>query len=515
MLERIDEAPSPRLAKKGNSTYSKSHYPYVVREMKPDILFDRDREWAQLETFIGRPAPAIGLVYGRRRQGKSYVLRALVTATGGLYHQALEEEREPALTRIGRLIAADAGVTGTITYPDWVAAFDELMRRAGPDRLIVLDEFPYLTAKSPELPSVIQAAFDAARSAAGPSFRLVLCGSALSVMADLLSGQKALRGRVSLDTLMTPFDFRQAADYWGITDPETAFLVDAVLGGTPGYRPLLPEAAPQTPDEFETWLIEGMLDPSSALFREADYLLTEDPAITDRALYQSVLAAIAEGHATRTGISKVLGRDDSALRHPLKVLENAAFIRRDDDIWRANRPLVRLVDPYLRFHFAVVRRDLTRFEDRRTAEAWAGAQETFRSSVLGPHFEEMARIWTRQFAAETTLGGRPSVVGSTRINDAAARSMAELDVVAVEGNPNAKRPKVLAVGEAKGGSAMRTADDLKRLEDRRTLLAWRCDAAKARLIIFGRSGFSPDLIAKAAGRSDLELVDLTRIYTGS
>lgn len=165
--------------------------------------------------------------------------------------------------------------------------------------------------------------------------------------------------------------------------------------------------------------------------------------------------------------------------------------------------------------FAVVRRDLARFEDRRTVEAWADARATFESSVLGPHFEEMARIWTRQFAGETTLDGRPSVVGSTQINDVAAKNMAELDVVAVEGNPNAKRPKVLAVGEAKGGGARRTTGDLKKLQKSRTLLAGRCDAAKARLILFGRSGFSPDLVAEAAGRSDLELVDLARIYTGS
>ena len=127
----------------------------------------------------------------------------------------------------------------------------------------------------------------------------------------------------------------------------------------------------------------------------------------------------------------------------------------------------------------------------------------------------MARIWTRRFAAETTLGGRPSVVGSTQINDAAAKSQAELDVVAVEGNPDTKRPRVLAVGEAKGGHAMRTKGDLKKLETRRTLLETRCDTTRARLILFGRSGFSPDLVAEAAGRSDLELVDLRRMYTGS
>ena len=127
----------------------------------------------------------------------------------------------------------------------------------------------------------------------------------------------------------------------------------------------------------------------------------------------------------------------------------------------------------------------------------------------------MARVWTRQFAAEATLGGRPSVVGSTQINGASAKSQAELDVVAVEGNLNAKRPKVLAVGGAKGGRAMRTMSDLKKLEDGRMLLEGRCDATRARLILFGRSGFSLDLTAEAAGRPDIELVDLAHLYTGS
>ena len=62
---------------------------------------------------------------------------------------------------------------------------------------------------------------------------------------------------------------------------------------------------------------------------------------------------------------------------------------------------------------------------------------------------------------------------------------------------------------------MRTTGDLKKLETGRTLREGRCDATRARLIVFGRSGFSPDLVAEAAGRSDLELVDLRRMYTGS
>jgi hypothetical protein len=334
-------------------------------------------------------------------------------------------------------------------------------------------------------------------------------------MTSLLAGQKALRGRVSLETLVRPFDYRQAAGYWGITDPQTAFLVDAVVGGTPGYRALLPGPAPHTPEQFEPWLFDGLLNPSSALFREADYLLTEDPAISDRALYQSVLAAIAEGHTTRRAVGSVLGRDDSALRHPLLVLERASFIRRDEDLWRARRPLLRLDDPYLRFHFAVVRRDLARFEARMTAAAWADGRSTFDAQVLGPHFEQLARTWTRTFASATTLGGQPSTIGFTQVNDAAARSRVELDVVAVAGNPNANRPRILALGEAKGGTASRTVADLRKLERGRAILGEMARVDGAKLLVFSRSGFERDLLAVAADRNDVELVDLERLYQGS
>ncbi len=485
--------------------------------MKPDQIFDRDQEWPDLERFATQPAsgPAIGIVYGRRRQGKTFLLRALAREHHGLYHQALEEERGPALAHIGGLVAADARIGGSVAYADWKFAFAELARRAGADRPIIIDEFPYLVAKSPELPSVIEDAFDAARSGQGPSFRLLLCGSAMSVMSNLLSGQKALRGRVTIEVLIRPFDYRQAADYWGIRDPRTAFLVHAVVGGTPGYRALLPGASPQAPADFEPWLFAGMLNPSSALFREADYLLTEDPAISDRALYQSVLAAIAEGHNTRSAIGGVLGRDDAALRHPLLVLERASFIRRDEDLWRAKRPLLRLEDPYLRFHFAVVRRDQARFDARLTAEAWVDASATFDAQVLGPHFEELARVWTRSYASATTLGGRPSVVGFTQVNDAAARSRVELDVVAVSGNLNADRPLVLAIGEAKGGAAGRTLADLRKLERGRAILGEKARVDQAKLLLFSRSGFNPDLLEFAAKRDDVELVDLERLYRGS
>jgi hypothetical protein len=44
---------------------------------KPAEVFDRDHEWDDLLRFLTRPvATQLGIVYGRRRQGKSFLLYA-------------------------------------------------------------------------------------------------------------------------------------------------------------------------------------------------------------------------------------------------------------------------------------------------------------------------------------------------------------------------------------------------------------------------------------------------------
>lgn len=142
------------------------------------------------------------------------------------------------------------------------------------------------------------------------------------------------------------------------------------------------------------WLAAGPLNPSSALFREDDYLLTEERSFNDRALYHSVVTTVADGRSSQGAIAAALGREQRAVQHPLRALEEAGFIVRSEDALRSRRPIYTLADPIVRFHHVVTRRDLARFEDRRTTEALASAQPRFATHVLGPHFEDLARAFT-------------------------------------------------------------------------------------------------------------------------
>jgi hypothetical protein len=333
-------------------------------------------------------------------------------------------------------------------------------------------------------------------------------------MAGLLAGTQALRGRATHDVLMTSFDYRDAARFWAIDDPKLAVLVHAVLGGTPGYRDLVPAAAPESVADFGRWLERGVLNPASAMFREDDYLLTEDRSLSDRGLYHAIVGAISTGRTSQGAIAAALGRENRAVQHPLGALEEAGFVVRVDDMLRRRRPIYRLADPIVRFHHVVKRLDLARFEDRRFAEAWRDAQPRFASHVLGPHFEELARQFAFRFASARTVGGEVAQVGAAVVSDPRGRSQHEIDVV-VRARDHSGSLTVTAIGEAKHTTHPRTPGDLDRLVRIRSLLVERGQVpASAKLLLFSATGFDPTLAQIATEREDVELIDLDRVYRG-
>jgi hypothetical protein len=348
----------------------RDHTPFGVRVFgeKVRALID-----AHVQSLVSDTAPGlrIAIVRGRRRHGKSFLLEHLCRAAGGVYTLALRQSQTMALARFSESLQTAIG-HGVGRFDDWVraldAAVDALVRHAGQRvGVLVLDEFPYLVTHSPELPSAIQALYDQRGPATGhPPFRLILCGSAISVMSTLLAGDQALRGRAVLDLRIGPFRLRDAAGYWGAR-PEQAFLVDSVVGGAPGYRDVIGAAPEPTADGFAQWLARTLLNPSHVLFAEPDYLLAEDPRAADRATYHSIWEAVARGAATPTQIGGLVGMDAKALAYHLGVMRDGGFIRYGQDLIWQRKPIISVADPAVRFHHLIVRPNLIDLEARRPA----------------------------------------------------------------------------------------------------------------------------------------------------
>jgi uncharacterized protein len=488
--------------------------------MKPKEVFDRDVEWSELTEFAATRESALGVVSGRRRTGKSFLLRHLVNSLSpnsqglprALYLQAVVEGRSEALSRIGDAVGRQLGVPdGSIRPKDWVAAFELLLGQA---ELIVLDEFPYLLDGNPDLLSSLQKVLDdrvvsapKTSTGSGVSGKLILCGSSLSVMGSLLSGSQPLRGRASLDLRVEPFDFRSSRLFWGIKDFRIAFLLDAAIGGAAGYRSLSSVAAPTTQATFDRWVQATVLNPSHALYREDEFLLAEDSQVLARSLYRSAIGAIGAGEGTPTRLGGRLGRDRTSLSHILTTLQKSGWVRKDVDLLNERSVVYELVDPIVRFASLLIAPNREQLDERRSAEVWESTQPTWESKIIGPHFESITRRWLARYADPATVGGRPARVGRLTLNDPTHKTKVELDACSVN-----SAGTITAIGEAKATRDKRTVADIDRLLDARRLLPK--GSADPRLFLFSLNGFHRDTEVKAKSVG-VELVDLERLYEGS
>jgi AAA+ ATPase superfamily predicted ATPase len=484
---------------------------------KPQRLFDRDDEWRELTEFASSPQPGatLGLVYGRRRQGKTLLLELLALELGGFLFAATQQSEAQNLADLGAAYAAYRGLRQPVLFDSYGEAMDELLRLGEEQaRAVIIDEFPYLVAATPALPSYLQRALSPLGHARERTrTRMILCGSALTTMSQLLGGGAPLRGRAQLELVVRPFGFREAAEFWGVGHhPELAFQLHALVGGTPAYKEMCGGSGPESLTGFDRWAQRRLLNPASAMFREGRLLLREEPSITDPTSYASVLAAISAGSHRRSEIATALGRPSSALAHLLDGLQDIGLIEHLDDAMRGKRTVFRITEPVVRLHQLITGRYEPELVAGRAARVWARSAETVAAKVYGPHFEDVARRWCLEHAEDETLGGPPGSVLPTEIPCPEHKDRHELDIVVAE-NPAGGR--ISAIGEAKATGAAMDAWELRRLEHLRGLLPSARIDQPPKLLLFGRSGFSPELAAEAAARPDVELISLERLYRGS
>ncbi|UYQ63382.1 AAA family ATPase [Streptomyces peucetius] len=489
------------------------------RPGKPPHVFDRSPEWDGLAAFAERPLPhaMLGIVSGRRRMGKTYLLRALVEQYGGFYFGATAATETESLRQFAAALAEHVGSPVAFSFATWDDAVSYLFGLAAPrdgqmPLLVVIDEFPYLAKTAPELPSLIQREIDRFQVEES-RMRLLLCGSAMSVMGGLLASTAPLRGRAQLELVVRPFGYRAAAEFWGVaSSPALAAQLHAVVGGTPAYRrQFLADDVPGSPEEFDDWLCRTVLSPRSPLFREARYLLAEEADIRDTALYHSVLAAVAQGNSTRGGIAGYIGRKSVDISHPLNVLDDSHLLVREADVFRAGKSQYRITEPLINFYEAVMRPSWARLESGQAVDVWAQSAERFAAQVAGPHFEAMCREYVLG-SGRALVGSALGQVGSGVVTDQAARRQIEIDVAVVEPGSGGSSSAVHLLGEAKWGTVMGLSH-LERLARARELLAGRgLDTTGCALVCFSGVGFSEALRVDAARRGDVRLVGLDELY---
>jgi hypothetical protein len=167
-------------------------------------------------------------------------------------------------------------------------------------------------------------------------------------------------------------------------------------------------------------------------------------------------------------------------------------------------------DPIIRFDRLITAPRLGQLDLGRAEQVWGAMRDTFRSQILGPHFEELSREWVHRFAPDEL--DRPEgfgEVGTANVHDNVGRAKYEVDVLGLQGKT------VTFIGEAKATGQRQGSAALSRLQEIRAALArLGYDTGTTMLGVFSLTGFTPELTTAAGRDGGVTLVDLDRLYRG-
>ena len=251
-------------------------------------FYGREKQKKQLHQLFQSDCQKIALIYGRRRIGKSELIRQCLreTKVKSIYYeckQTTEWNNTDSLSEI---------VSDVFGYPK--LAFESieqllkfLFEQSQKEKLIlVLDEYPYIRENVKGLDSILQALVDQYQYDSG--MKLIVCGSYVDTMKSLLSKQNPLYGRVDLTIDLKQMDYFESALFYQQFSEEDRVRLYSVFGGIPYYNRLI---------DSEKTVKENMIDliasPGARLENEVSmYLHSEISKITNA---NEVFETLAKG----------------------------------------------------------------------------------------------------------------------------------------------------------------------------------------------------------------------------
>ena len=309
-----------------------------------DDFVNRDRELAALD----RAANAGGLivVFGRRRVGKTRLLRHWLRRRGGLYSQAIEAPADLQIDQVFQDVRLQ--LTTEFVPKSWPELLEILALQPSPWALC-LDEFPYLTASDSSLASRLQRFLDHQLPA---GCVVVLSGSSTGMMHDLFLNRAApLFGRARLVLHVAPMDYPAFCRARGLDAAESdAFEQFALVGGIPKYWEFVEPGADVV--KLADTLYFGF---AAYMEHEPQQLLRDEGVAGITAL--AMLEAVGRGAQRPSEVAGRLGTRQTNLSRLLQQLLDASMLTRElpygESVRSTKRVLYRIADPATRFWFSV------------------------------------------------------------------------------------------------------------------------------------------------------------------
>ena len=406
------------------------------------MFIGREKELADLNVLYDTDKFQMPVIYGRRRVGKSTLIRKFVEDKRAVLFTAIESTSERNLELFSRSIYKTLLPTMTKMPPfqSFEAAFDFLTEYTKKERcVVVIDEYPYLAASDKSISSRLQSYIDGEWK--DSKMYLILCGSSMSFMENQVLGyQSPLYGRRTAQIKLLPFDYLASACFVPNYSEEDKALVYGVTVGIPKYLELFrPELT-----VYEN-IIQLFFDSSGYLYEEPGNLLKQE--LRDVSTYNAIIEALASGAVKVNEIVTKVHSDTATVSYCLKslisigIVEKCAAITEEDNKKKTSYVIC---DNMFRFWYRFVPNGIDLILMQYGKKYFEESVLPQLPDYMGSIFEEMCRNYLQQISVQGKLDFTITKIGRWWGTNPKLRQEEEIDIVGVN-----SLTKCVLLGECK------------------------------------------------------------------
>lgn len=465
------------------------------------MFYNRKQELSDLDKIWQSRKTHLVVVYGRRRVGKSTLLKFWGNDKPAFYWTAAKTTNSRLLQSFSaafqRYKNPEINVSSDFSYPAWESALLDAANYAKEDRLVVvIDEFPYLIEANPEIPSLIQKVWDNYIEEKSKMI-LVLTGSRIGMIEkNVLSSSSPLYGRASAIMWLDPLPLHEMHNFLPNYSPVQLVEVYAITGGVPLYINMFDSSISVLAN-----LRQELTSTVSILKGEPYFLIHEE--LKEPMRFIAILEAIGTGKRQLSEISLATGIEKTHLMPYLKTLEGLRYIKRmisvTEDKNKSRKGLYEFSDPFLKFYFRFIAPNQNLIEENREEMLVRIIEDNFDAFVGKGCFEVLCQKWLVTKANKQELPFEPDIIGKYW------DSGMEIDVAAIS-----KKHQSMIIGEAKWTREKCGLEVLDSLNKKASQIQNKL-GFHVNKFIFCRSGFTAPLVERAK-IENVRLVDLEDIF---
>lgn len=459
-------------------------------------FIDREKELEFLNKEYESKRSSLVILYGRRRIGKTSLIKEFSKSKDVIYFLATEEAEKQNLNIFKNLVADNLknDLVREANIDNWEAIFELITKELGKNKkIIVLDEFQYLSKSNTAFPSVFQRIWDEVLK--NKNIMVILCGSLINMMeTQTLNYNSPLYGRRTGQIKLKQIPYKNYREFFE-KEIEEKNLIEkyAVTGGVPKYIENF-----NTSKNIYSEIKENILNKQGYLYEEPIFLLQNE--VVDVGSYFSIIKSIAAGNRKLGNIASNLSVSPTALTKYLQILINLDILEREVPVTEENpekskKGQYKIKDNYINFWFKFIYPNKSFIEIGEEEIVMKKIKENFVDNYVPFIYEDVCKekLWDMNLKGDLKV--TYDKIGRWWNNKE------EIDLVGIDTTSNN-----IIFGECKYYLNKKMDIDIYyNLKEKAKQVSWKKESRIERYILFSINGYTEKLLKLAKKEENLIL----------